>query len=340
MAQDEMPTFTILDPKQYLPLISQWYSGLGTAEELSIISGGLANSNYRLQTSRGTFLLKVCDEKGLAELLLQVRVLEAFRMQSAGAPGPFVHPFGDRVRSSDAITPAEDCVFVTDTPAPLRVIIYDFLSGSPGSVDTVTELTMSELANGLAKLHGLDVKSLGFEVPGYQLGVDVIQEFLDSRPDSTEPFELWLREQLPVFRPLMNDDSPYPRGLLHGDLFPDNAMFAADGTLVSIIDFEEICLGPLALDVAMTLVGCAYPHDNELSVALTRAFLSGYERQRVLTPAEREALPLFISFAALTIAFWRYRQFNVRHPTLGRQEAYKIMFERAKQATSLHLFDV
>ena len=47
---------------------------------------------------------------------------------------------------------------------------------------------------------------------------------------------------------------------LLADLFPDNAIFdPSSGALSGIIDFEEVSIGPLVLDVAMTIIGCAYP---------------------------------------------------------------------------------
>ena len=47
-----------------------------------------------------------------------------------------------------------------------------------------------------------------------------------------------------------------PRGLVHGDLFVDNALFSGDG--LTLIDFEEAAHGPLVLDLGMALVGTAW----------------------------------------------------------------------------------
>ncbi len=52
-----------------------------------------------------------------------------------------------------------------------------------------------------------------------------------------------------------------PKGILHSDIFPDNALFEGED-LVAIIDWEEICYGELLIDIAMTVVGCCYPPDK------------------------------------------------------------------------------
>ena len=330
MAAEEVPTFTILEPEVYLPLLTNWYPRLGKGTGLSVVKGGWANSNYCYQTANGTrYLLKVCDEKSYDELLVQAAVLERLRM--AQFPCPYVHPFGDAVRDLHGTSEAARCVLQVDSPMSLRIMLYDYLPGAPGVAATVTPWMMRGLGRALGKLHAVDLSLLPCTPPAYPIGAPVIREFLASRASETtvHEFEGWLATQMGLLGPLV-EDPRLPQGLLHGDLFPDNAMFdAATAQLVGVLDFEEASLGPLALDVGMTIVGCAYPSDNALDVALAREMLAAYQAVRPLSALERASLSAFVSFAAISIAFWRYRQFNIRHPEVGRPDHYRIMYERA-----------
>src|SRR3989338_7356407 len=154
VSEEEMPTFTILDPSIYLPLLSEWYPSLGKCVGLSIISGGLANSNYCLETDAGRFLLKVCDEKSVEELLVQAQALEALRLLDFKCP--YVHPHGHRSRALIAASDPQHCVLQVESPSRLRIMVYDFLPGRPGSVTTMTPKMIYELGLNLARLHLID----------------------------------------------------------------------------------------------------------------------------------------------------------------------------------------
>ena len=58
-----------------------------------------------------------------------------------------------------------------------------------------------------------------------------------------------------------------PTGALHGDIFPDNALWREDDTLVGIIDWEEICAGRLCCLLIARPV-CAGSWNGRLRVLL------------------------------------------------------------------------
>ena len=93
-----------------------------------------------------------------------------------------------------------------------------------------------------------------------------------------------------------------------------------------------MCRGPLMLDVAMTLVGCAYNESNILNTEYARSFLTAYHTHRPITSRERILFPHFLAYACAAIAFWRFRQFNVRVPNVERRNAHQCMVERANEA--------
>ncbi len=92
-----------------------------------------------------------------------------------------------------------------------------------------------------------------------------------------------------------------PAGIIHGDLFRDNALFR-HGSLAAVIDFFMAGSGPLALDLAIaTNDWCSHP-DHSLDPVRTQAMLAAYERERSLTAIEQRLWPQLLCLAASR--FW------------------------------------
>jgi homoserine kinase type II len=94
------------------------------------------------------------------------------------------------------------------------------------------------------------------------------------------------------------------RGIIHADAFPDNVLFLGD-RLSGLIDFYFACNDMLAYDVAICLNAWCFEPDHAFNVTKARALLSAYARQRPLSAAEREALPLLSRGAAMRFLLTR-----------------------------------
>ena len=95
-----------------------------------------------------------------------------------------------------------------------------------------------------------------------------------------------------------------PQGIIHADLFPDNAFFLGD-QLSGLIDFYFACNDALAYDVAIALNAWCFESDHAFNMTKGQALLKGYQSARALEPAEREALPLLARGAALRFLLTR-----------------------------------
>jgi homoserine kinase type II len=95
-----------------------------------------------------------------------------------------------------------------------------------------------------------------------------------------------------------------PEGVIHADLFPDNAFFIGD-QLSGIIDFTFACNDMFAYDVAICLNAWCFEPDHSFNVTKARAFLNAYGRERKLTEAEEAALPLLARGAAIRFLLTR-----------------------------------
>ena len=102
----------------------------------------------------------------------------------------------------------------------------------------------------------------------------------------------------------VQDFSALPRGVIHADLFRDNVLWDADGSLSGVLDFYFAGEDVLLFDLAV--VANDWCADGEALAAL----IAGYAAQRSLTEAERLAWPAIRRAAALR--FWLLR-LEVRH---------------------------
>ena len=304
-----MARYTTLSSSELAHIVAQY--PIGMPLKLEEILGGFGNSNFKLITTDGEFLLKICDEKDLTELEMQISLLQHLYKYEY----PTVYP---------VLT--KDQKPLTHEPVG-SVMLYPFLKGEqPQSSPT----TLAQLGEALAKLHRIPPIT---GLPCFAMGISQMLPFFKEIQDTRfagHPFVESLKSQLESMEPQLN--ASLPVGLLHGDLFLDNTLFDGD-QLVAILDFEEGCYDTLLIDVGMTLIGCCYSPQHELNLKAARRFLEAYNAVRPLTEDEWEHLDCFVHYAALSIAFWRFRQFNIRRPDARRADTYLEMITRSEQWT-------
>lgn len=105
-----------------------------------------------------------------------------------------------------------------------------------------------------------------------------------------------------------------PSGVIHADLFHDNALF--EGNHVSgVIDFYYACNGQWLYDLAVVVNDWCSQEDGDIDTVRCHAFLEGYQEQRTLSPAEQAAWPMMLRRAALR--FWLSRLQDQYSPREG-----------------------
>jgi homoserine kinase type II len=101
-----------------------------------------------------------------------------------------------------------------------------------------------------------------------------------------------------------------PRGVIHSDLFRDNVLWAKDGQLAALLDFESACEGAFAYDVMVTI--CAWCYSSRFETELVEAFLRGYHAVRPIQGAEVAALKVEGAVGCLRFATTRITDFSLR----------------------------
>lgn len=102
---------------------------------------------------------------------------------------------------------------------------------------------------------------------------------------------------------VQEQNSQLPRGIIHGDLFRDNALFEGVD-LTGIIDFYHACDDFFIQDIAITINDWCYPN-GQLDQNLKNTLLTAYNDIRPLTAEENNLLPVFEQFAAMRFALTR-----------------------------------
>lgn len=308
-----MAHYSTLSPEELVDVVTHYE--IGTPTNLEELQGGFGNSNFKLTTTEGTFLLKICDEKNLEQLHQQITLLEHLQKHFYPTVYPILQKNGNPLYDN----------------LKYRVMLYPFLDGdTPQPSQRVSE----QIGEALAKLHSIAPLS---DLPIFPMGIAQITPFMEEVKDTqfaTHPFLLWLQSELEWIRPEL--DKSLPVGLMHGDLFLDNTLFD-DDKMVAILDFEEGCNDTLLIDIGMTIIGCCYTTENQLDVDALKGFLKVYNVLRPLTENEWECLDGFVHYAALSIAFWRFRQFNIRYPDAHRAETYHEMISRSANWETIRL---
>ena len=296
-----MAHYTLLDQSSLEALLRAY--PLGPPRDVRPLDGGKANSSSLFTTDSGTYVVSVCDEKRPEELELLTRTLEHLEKHGIAATR--------LVRTTDGLS------FIEYGGKPLYV--KEFIEGTVP--EFLTPGMVSQLGAALARLHAVPPQPYLPEVFSY--GIESFTEITSG----TGPFACWLKDRTQRLFPCLNAE--LPRGLIHGDLFPDNTVFRAEN-LAAILDFEEVCCYYLIFDLGMCAAGCCCP-DGTLSLPLTAALVAGYQSIRPLADLERELFKLHLEYGAVATSFWRYRQFNLRFPDLGNKSLYREMSALADQ---------
>lgn len=284
-----------------------------TGASLTPLSGGAANSSFRLASHQGEYVLTSLDnhdEGSAATLARHTRALHHL-----GVPTSEVVPTTD----GSLIAPISDRL----------LMVKKWIGGTVRQPLPLAFLT--EAGELLARLHTLAPEADGLEdVPAGSRRLS--SEHLAAIPGFVDQeFAQWLTSRLDRVR-VAEADSLRAPCLIHGDLFDDNVIVRDDGGL-SVLDWETISLDDPLLDLGMAAVGLAQDEAGLLDTDRLHTLLGGYEKQRPLAAGNRALLPLEIEHAALIIAFHRYYRHNVRFPNPERATYHRAMVRFTESVT-------
>lgn len=264
------------------------YPAAGEFQSLHAIAEGVENTNYRLETSVGRFVLTLFEGRTDAASLPFCLGLT----DHLGAAGyPAARPLRDQH--------GEWIGTLNGRPAA----IVEWLAGA-----WLREPSLDEVARAGSALAQLHLAARSFEGRrDNPVGPAVWRTLLEKSASgavTAEDRELVAecRQALERIGDPFTDD--LPSGAIHADYFPDNVLFE-DGQVSGVIDVYFGCDGPFAYDLAIALTAWGFDGEGREITGAIEAFRRGYESVRLLTLAEERALPTLGEAAALRFTLTR-----------------------------------
>jgi len=260
----------------------------GTLLSAKGIAEGVENSNYLIDTSSARFILTLYEKRvDAGDLPFFLALIE--HLADKGLPVP--RPIHDRAGN------------VLQMLGGRPACLIEFLKGV--SMDEPTPADCHAIGRVLAQLH-LAVADFKGTRPN-TLSLDGWQTLAEQCAGRADEIASGLSGDIAVEIAALADLWPadLPSGVIHADLFPDNALFL-DHRISGVIDFYFACTDAFAYDLAITHAAwCFSPDGRDYHAENARALLTGYCEERSLSSAERQAFPLLCRGAALRFTLTR-----------------------------------
>ena len=282
------------------------------------IAEGVENSNFLLHTTAGYFILTLYEKRvAKGDLPYFLSLMTHLAGHGVICPQPLKNKNGEAL----------------STLAGRPAAIINFLEGIWPRKPNVAHC--AGVGQALAKMHlaGRDfpmVRANALSVSGWR-------PLFDSAASRADEVQHGLRGFIGAELDHLESNiwpKNLPLGVIHADLFPDNVFFLGE-RVSGLIDFTFACTDILAYDVAICLNAWCFESDYSFNVTKARAFLGAYGRERPLSDAEQDALPLLARGAALRFLLTRLVDFlNVPPGALVRPKdpleyARKLRFQQS-----------
>lgn len=286
-----MSVYTLVEREELETFLENY--PLGELLEYEGISAGIENTNYFV-TTRDQRMVLTLFENHTAEELGYFLDLMAFLAEHEV---PSAHPLADN--SGHYLRE------LNGKPAALVMRL------NGGGIELPSPAQCSAIGQALAQLH---VAGQAFE--GHRdndRGPRWWRTTRDAVFGHLKQDEQALLEEELAFQTAHRFDA-LPRGVIHADLFRDNALFDGDA-LTGLIDFYYACNDVLLYDVAVTVNDWCSQEDGSIDPVKGVALLKAYREVRPISEAEEQAWPVMLRAAALR--FWLSRLQDMHFPREG-----------------------
>ncbi|HVU04730.1 MAG TPA: homoserine kinase [Polyangiaceae bacterium] len=263
--------------------------------EVTPLGAGSVNSNFRLAAADGrTFFARVYEEQDVDGADGELRLLTELASLGLPVAAPLRRGDGSLVSIHRG--------------KPFSM--YPWVTGEILCQKRVTPAHATAIGEALARLHLSTprVTRLAggrFRVEDLRGRLDRIEQESPAHRDAA----LHIRRRLERYTSLRNAE--IPEGVIHGDLFRDNALFSG-ARVVALLDFESASHGAFAFDLMVTVLAWCY--GDAFDPVLVHSLLAGYAAHRPLERAEKAALAVEGGLACLRFATTRITDFSMRTP--------------------------
>ncbi|MEZ5536808.1 MAG: homoserine kinase [Thiolinea sp.] len=288
-----MSVFTSVSRDELVEFLSGY--DVGELIDYSGIEAGVENTNYFVSASAGRYVLTLFEKHQADELLFYLELMQ--HLAAAGIP--VACPVVDQ----------NACLLQTMNGKPAALI--ERLSGSTEAEVSVG--ACAAIGQTLARIHlaAAEFPQQRYAERGHAWRMQTAAEVLSDV--SAADAEL-LRQEINFQQSLALDSHALPQGIIHADLFLDNALFDR-GKLTGVIDWYYACNDFWLYDLAVVVNDWCCRSDGALDEAKLKACLWHYHQERPLTAEEAVCWPGLLRAAALR--FWLSRLLDQLYPRAG-----------------------
>ncbi len=295
-----MSVYTTIEDNELKSFLSNYE--VGELDNYQGISDGIENTNYFVNTDRGRFVLTIFEQHSFEEMQYYLNLMH--------------HLADHKVPSANPVADKQGNYLSQFKNKPIALV--ERLNG--GSIIKTSVNHCQQLGSAMGKMHaaGLSFKTRQNNPRGpawcQQTALEVMEKLIESE-------QTILDEEVHFQKADFNNfgrHADLPRGVIHADLFRDNALWDNSGDedkFSGIIDFYYSCDDILLYDLAVTANDWCINEDFSLNKDKVIALLSHYNRFRPLADNEQEYWPAMLRAGALR--FWLSRLYDKHFPRAG-----------------------
>lgn len=286
-----MSVYTLIEPHELKDFLNHY--NLGDLIQYNGINAGIENTNYFVTTSSGEFVLTLFEQLTAEELPYFLKLMAYLAEHNIPSAHPIADNNGEYLRQ------------LKGKPAAL----VERLSGK--EVKQPNIIQCQEIGKALANLHLIspdfpDYRSNQRGPHWWRITAERVLPLMTTADAKLLKAELGFQHNYQLVN--------LPKGVIHADLFRDNALFEGD-KLSGIIDFYYACNDILIYDLAVTVNDWCVQADGSLDAKRVNALLESYMKQRPLSELELETWSTMLRAAALR--FWLSRLQDLHFPREG-----------------------
>ncbi len=299
-----MSVYTRVEREQLETFLANY--DLGALVEQQGISDGIENTNYFVTTTKGRYVLTLFESLSAEELPFFLDLMAFLADNNVPSASPLADNNGCYLR------------VLNDRPAAL----VERLTGAWVPAPSVAQCAALGAVLGRSNRVGQSFKGRRANTRGPHWWRVVSEQLMEKLSETDAKM---LQDELAYQSSHRLDE--LPRGVIHADLFRDNALFQGD-ELTGVIDFYYACTDVLLYDLAVTVNDWCSNEDGTLDEARTLAMLQAYNTERPLTDQEHVCWPVMLRAGALR--FWLSRLQDKLFPRPGEMTHIKNPDEYAR----------
>lgn len=275
-----MAVYTKISQSELESLLSTYE--IGKLEKFTAIAAGIQNSNYFIDTNESRFVLTIYENRiNIDDLPFFLNLTEHLARHGVPCPLPIANKSGQKISEIQG----KSCAIIS------------FVKGSEAKDITIPKI--NELGSSLATMH---LAGNNFNMRRVnEMGVGHWRDMFGDVKNRADEIALGISTEIENCLKSLELKWPenLPCGIIHGDVFPDNVLFAENGKLAGIIDFYFACNDILIYDLAVCLNAWCFHNNREFNPEKATALVSSYNKIRAISKDELEALPVLATGAAM-----------------------------------------